>query len=113
MRPGDDPWISCREEQIAGEAPNDAWLVQKTLLQRKNWSQISGTDFVFRKNAKEGVTLAELSDEMSLLDVIHMVIDVEYVYEIAELEPRAKDMLLALAHQAADSFAGRHPKLFI
>jgi hypothetical protein len=83
-----------------GVAPSYAWLARKTLLQRSDWKEISETEFLFEKNEVE----VTISDDMNLLQVIHIVIDVEFGYELESwrLPLFQRHLYLALAHEEAD-----------
>ena len=88
-----------------GAAPTYAWLARKALLNRNSWKQISETDFVFEKNNVE----ITISDDMNLLQVIHLVIDVEFGYDLLSwgIPIWQCHMYLSLAHEAANKVVSK------
>ena len=83
-----------------GVTPTYAWMARKALTTRNHWHQTNETDFVFDKTDQ----VVSITDDMTLLQVIHYVIEVEYGHELQEHIPWKREVLLALAHQAADQW---------
>jgi hypothetical protein len=95
--------------QYEGVAPTYAWLARKALSTRNDWKQINDTEFVFEKNGYE----ATISDDMNLLQVIHIVIDVEFGHDLESwgLPLFQRHLYLTLAHEEADKeISGNSPK---
>lgn len=83
-----------------GVAPTYAWLAGKALLTRNHWRQVSETGFLFDKTGDE----ITISDDMNLLQVIHLVITVEYGNELIHLPSWRREELVRLADNEADRF---------
>ena len=81
-------------------APTYAWLARKALLTRDHWKQVDETTFLFEKSGEP----IQITDEMNLLHVTHLVVDVEYGYEVGTTRPPEwqKQELLLLAHYEVD-----------
>lgn len=92
--------FTVARNQYKGVAPTYAWLARKALLNRSFWKQIAETDFVFEKSSDE----ITISDDMNLLHVIHLVIDIEFGYDLLtwEVPSWQRHMYLSLAHDAAN-----------
>jgi len=86
-----------------GVATSYAWLARKALLNRHRWKQVTETDLVFIRNS----TVVSFTDDMSLVDVIHEVIDVEYDYDLSHVSDMQRVEMLMLAHAAADRYFQR------
>ena len=86
-----------------GLAPTYAWLARKALTTRSNWHQIDETNFVFEGS---GQTI-EVTDGLSVIDVVHLVIEVELTHSLSGLQPWRAQQLKTMAHEAADSYVRR------
>ncbi len=69
------------QEHYKGSAPTYAWLARKVMLARSHWEQVGEISFVFAKSGEQ----IQISDDMSLLRVMHMVVDVEYGHELRQM----------------------------
>lgn len=96
------------KRKYKGVAPTYAWLARRALSNRNAWRQISDTAFLFEKTGEEVV----ITDEMNLLQVIHIVIDIEFGHEISSWNVGSgeRDAYLRLAHSGADKIALRPSK---
>jgi hypothetical protein len=88
------------ENHYKGVAPTYAWLARKVLLTRSHWEQVGEITFCFDKSDQH----VDITDDMTLLQVMHIVIDVEYAYELRDLGLPAWEQtdLLRLAHAETD-----------
>src|SRR5216684_7363309 len=71
--------FTVSRHQYAGVAPTYAWFARKALSTRNNWKQVTETEFVFDKSGDK----TTISDDMNLLQVIHMVINIEFAHDLA------------------------------
>jgi hypothetical protein len=94
-------YLSAMVQQ--GINPTAAWMSRKALIDRNRWHQTNETDFVFDETGD----IVSITDDMSLLQVIHYVIEIEYGYDLREVPSWRRQELLALAHEAADKWCSR------
>ena len=92
--------LSIKKNQYEGVAPSYGWLAMQVVLARNSWRQVDETTVRFEKS---GQTL-EISPYSSMLDAIHMIIDVEYGFQLRDLEVGHRANLLRVAHESADKY---------
>jgi hypothetical protein len=92
------------EEYHKGVAPA-ALLAGKALLTRAHWSQVGETGFCFQQNGRT----IHISENTTLQQLIHMIIDVEYGHALTRrgLPAEEHSNFLQLAHAEADKFVSR------
>ncbi|MCJ7501861.1 MAG: hypothetical protein MUP80_02205 [Acidobacteriia bacterium] len=83
-----------------GHAPTYAWLARKALTTRSNWRQLDETHFIFEGSGQK----IEVTDDLSVIDVVHIVIEVEMSHNLTSLPPWRIQQLKNLAHEAADAY---------
>jgi hypothetical protein len=96
-------FFSMEEYYKGGASP--AVLAGKALLTRAHWSQVGETGFHFQKSGR----MIHISDDTTLQQLIHMIIDVEYGHALIRrgLPPEERNSFLKLAHVEADKFVTR------
>jgi hypothetical protein len=83
-----------------GVAPTYAWLARKALETRPYWSRINETHFLYEKTGQ----IIEVGDEVSLSDVVQLVVEAE-VESIASSLPRwRRDELCVIAWGGATDY---------
>ena len=90
------------KHKYEGQAPTYAWLARKALLTRPNWNQLDGTRFTFSRSGQ----VIDITDDMSVMDVVHRVIEVELSHNLASVPTHRSQHLKGLAHEAADAYVG-------
>lgn len=90
-----------KKNQYESTAPNYAWISRQALQTRTHWQQVGETTMLYDRSGQT----VEISDGSSLRNVIHMVTEVEYGYELIKLTtPSERANMLREAHNAADKY---------
>lgn len=90
--------FSAMKEEYKHMAPTYAWIGRQALRTRPYWRQTGEEAFVFERTGEPFV----ISDDMSLRDVVHMVIDAEMPLAIMRVPAWRQADLLRFAHAEAD-----------
>jgi len=90
-----------KKNQYESTAPNYAWISRRALETRTHWRQVGETTMLYDRSGQA----VEISDGLNLRSVIHLVIEIEYGYELSKLTTswERADMLRE-AHDAADKY---------
>lgn len=93
-----------KKNQYETTAPTYAWIARQTTLLRSDWAQVGETTLLHRPSGRE----VEMPDDSNLRFAIHVVIDVEYAYELSKLvAPWECADMLREAHAAADKYLAK------
>jgi len=90
-----------KKNQYESTAPSYAWISRRALETRTDWRQVGETTMLYDPSGQ----VVEMSDDLTLRSVIHLVIEIEYGYELSKLTTpwECADMLRE-AHGAADGY---------
>lgn len=88
------------KNKYEGVAPTYAWLAGRALGTRPYWIEENEWTFVF---GRTGETV-RITGDMSLLDVIRMVIGAEMSYNLSSLPPFQRAILTGLAQAQAEDY---------
>ncbi|MFH0984276.1 MAG: hypothetical protein V1882_01945 [Candidatus Omnitrophota bacterium] len=86
------------------QAPTFAWLACKALETRPNWEQITPTVFQYRLSTDGDVI--SIADDMSLADVVRMVVGEELDYNLRSLDATRRLTLIKLGVNEANKALG-------
>jgi tetratricopeptide (TPR) repeat protein len=113
--------FSAMKERYKGEAPTYAWIARKALNTRPDWRQVDETTFIYEMGPKNDQPMdvaeycdepwltgtLEITDVMSLWDVIQGVIRIElYWYYLRNVEIWNRLHLMELAVSEAAKYIG-------
>lgn len=93
-----------KKNQYESTAPSYAWISRRALETRTHWRQVGETTMLYDPSGQ----VVEMSDDLNLRSVIHLVIEIEYGHELSKLTTpwECADMLCE-AHSAADRYLNK------
>lgn len=91
------------KHKYEGVAPTYAWLARKALETRPCWSRVNETHFLYDRT----MLTIKISDEMSLLDVVQLVVEAEVEWVASSLPQWRRNELCVIAWGGATEYLRR------
>lgn len=95
--------FQVKMEEYRSATPTGAFIAREAMLTRKSWRAVSSDTVCFAETGE----VIQTSDDFTLRQSIHKVIDVEYAYELRNRSPFERIEMLQLCHNGAERFMNK------